>query len=132
MRTVTDWFGDSSVFVLDVPLACCAIETQAAARGAADVAVAPEVPDGATLVVALSGTLTHAVAPAVNALLASLPVTPFVVAFGACACVGGPYWDSYSVAKGAGDLGIPVDRFIAGCPPPPGALEQVLEEVRRG
>ena len=132
MRTVTDWFGDSSVFVLDVPLACCAIETQAAARDTPGDAVAPGLPDGATLVVALSGTITHAVAPAVNALIASLPVTPFVVAFGACACVGGPYWDSYSVAKGAGDLGVRVDRFIAGCPPPPGALDEVLQEVRRG
>ena len=132
MRTVTDWFGDSSVFVLDVPLACCAIETQAAARDAVGGAVAPELPEGARLVVALSGTITHAVAPAVNALIASLPVAPFVVAFGACACVGGPYWDSYSVAKGAGDLGIHVDRFIAGCPPPPGALDEVLQEVRRG
>lgn len=129
MSYVKDWFGDSSVYVLDVPLACCAIETQAAARAAGGQQVS-EVPDGAKVVVALSGTITHAIVPAVNELIGSLPGEPVVVSFGACACVGGPYWDSYSVAKGAADLGVKVDRFIAGCPPPPGALEQVLEEIR--
>lgn len=128
MLQAKDWFGDSSVYVVDVPLACCAIESQAAA-GASALA---DVPDGAKLVVALSGTITHAVAPAVRELIDSLPARPVVVSFGSCACVGGPYWDSYSVAKGAGELGIDVDRFIAGCPPPPGALTVVLEEVRDG
>lgn len=128
MLEAKDWFGDSSVYVVDVPLACCAIESQSAAGPAASVAV----PDGAKLVVALSGTITHAVAPAVRDLIASLPVKPLVVSFGSCACVGGPYWDSYSVAKGAQDIGVEVDRFIAGCPPPPGALVAVLEEVRGG
>lgn len=128
MLAARDWFGDSSVFVVDVPLACCAIESQAAA-GTAPVV---DVPAGAKLVVALSGTITHAVAPAVLELIASLPTRPLVVSFGSCACVGGPYWDSYSVAKGAGDIGVEVDRFIPGCPPPPEALAGVLEEVRRG
>ncbi|MCC2592163.1 proton-conducting membrane transporter [Tessaracoccus sp. OS52] len=128
MLAVKDWFGDSSVYVLDVPLACCAIESQSAAGLVPEV----EVPPGAKLVVALSGTITHAVAPAVRELISSLPSKPVVVSFGSCACVGGPYWDSYSVAKGATDVGIEVDRFIAGCPPPPEALTAVLEEVRIG
>lgn len=126
MLQAKDWFGDSSVYVVDVPLACCALESQAAA-GTSDVL---EVPEGARLVVALSGTITHAVAPAVRELIAGLPGKPVVVSFGSCACVGGPYWDSYSVAKGAADMGVEVDRFIAGCPPPPEALQMVLEELR--
>lgn len=128
MLQAKDWFGDSSVYVVDVPLACCAIESQAAAGASAVV----DVPDGARVVVALSGTITHAVAPAVRQLIANLPSSPIVISFGSCACVGGPYWDSYSVAKGAGDMGVDVDHFIAGCPPPPEALTAVLEEVRRG
>ncbi|NHB84135.1 hypothetical protein G7085_04445 [Tessaracoccus sp. HDW20] len=31
MVAARDWFGDGSLFVVDVPLACCALETQAAA-----------------------------------------------------------------------------------------------------
>ena len=33
MATLRDWFGDGSVLILDVPLACCALESQAAAAG---------------------------------------------------------------------------------------------------
>lgn len=127
MMRLRDWFGDGSVLVLDVPLACCAIETQAAAQGRRWAEGIP--PDG-KLVVTLSGTLTHNIVPSVRQLLDDLPRTPTVVAFGACACVGGPYWDSYSVAKGAEAVGVPVDRFIAGCPPPPEALHAVMVELR--
>ncbi len=117
------------MLVLDVPLACCAIETQAAAS---ELPFVDDIPEHGTLVVTLSGTITHSVAPSVHQLLDRLPGTPIIVAFGACACVGVPYWDSYAVAKGAADVGISVDRFIAGCPPPPEALHSVLQEVRGG
>ena len=33
MLSARDWFDDGSVFVVDVPLACCALETEAAAQG---------------------------------------------------------------------------------------------------
>ncbi|MDO5082776.1 proton-conducting membrane transporter [Arachnia propionica] len=123
-----DWFGDASLYVLDVPLACCALESQEAA------AERPRTtpPADARLAVVLSGTITHAVAPAVRQLIDSLPGRPAVLAFGTCAATGGPYWDSYAVVKGAEELGIRIDQFIAGCPPPPEALTRALEEVRRG
>lgn len=127
MTVARDWFGDGSVFVVDVPLACCALETQAAARGVA-VPVAA-VPETATLVVTLSGTITEPVVPAIRATLEAMPRTPVVVAFGGCACIGGPYWDSYAVRRGAGDL-TEVDHFIAGCPPPPSALASFLDDLR--
>lgn len=129
MLTARDWFGDGSVFVVDVPLACCALETQAAGEGRGEVDVAA-VPPGAALIVTLSGTITLPVVPAITAAIGQLPSRRIVVAFGACACVGGPYWDSYSVVKGGDEL-VPVDHYIAGCPPPPEALTAYLEEVRR-
>lgn len=128
MQRFRDWFGDGSVHVLDVPLACCALESQAAGLGD----VVTDLPDDSTLVLTLSGTITHAVAPALRALVEGLPRSPVVVSFGSCACVGGPYWDSYAVAKGAGDLGFEVHHFIPGCPPPPEALRSVIEAVRGG
>ncbi len=123
-----DWFDDGSVFVVDVALACCALETQAAAQGRP----MAEVPEGAKVVATLSGTLTTAMAPAVRHTLEQLPANTAIVAFGACACVGGPYWDSYAVTPGAEALGVRVDHFIAGCPPPPEAIHDYLEAVRRG
>lgn len=128
MLCFRDWFGDASLYVLDVPLACCALESQTAAEGRP----VAQPPADAKLAVVLSGTLTRAVAPAVKELLHGLPTRPVVLAFGACTATGGPYWDSYAAVHGAAELGVAVDHYIAGCPPPPGALTRALEEVRRG
>ena len=124
-----DWYGDGSVVLVDIPLACCGIEIEAAIP-----ATAHEV-DGdapaAHRVVTVSGTVTNAlaldVAAAVDEQRALGPTT--VVAFGACPAAGGPYWDAYSVLKGLDQI-VEVDRFVPGCPPTPSALAIVIEEVR--
>lgn len=127
-----DWYGDGSVLLVDIPLACCGIEVEAAVP-----ATAIEV-DGAAAgplhrVVTISGTVTNAlaaeVAAAVDAQRALGPTT--VVSFGACPAAGGPYWDAYSVLKGV-DQVVDVDRYVPGCPPGPAALAAVIEDVRRG
>jgi NADH-quinone oxidoreductase subunit B len=125
-----DWYGDGSLFVVEVALACCALEVEAAAyaRAAAKAEPAPD----ARVVVVVSGTVTDRLAPAVLAIIdacartVSAPVT--VVSFGACASSGGPYWDSYAVTKGIDQL-VPVAAYVPGCPPPPDALATVLDEL---
>lgn len=127
MLAARDWFEDGSVYVVDVPLACCALETQAAA-GARPEIDAAAVPAGSSVVVTLSGTITEPMLPAIRQVVEALPGAT-IVAFGACACAGGPYWDSYAVVRGASSL-VRVDHFIAGCPPPPSALEDFLSGLR--
>lgn len=127
MVMACDWFGDGEVFVVDIPLACCALESQSAAGSRPRLEVA-SLPAGARVVVTLSGTLTAPMVPAIRHALDQVPGAT-VVAFGACACVGGPYWDSYAVVKGGEEM-VPVDHFIAGCPPPPSALDEYLEGLR--
>ena len=128
-----DWYGDGSLHVLEVGLACCALELEAAALPANALPVA--LPPGARVVVVVSGTVTDRLAPAVAALvdacarLAGAP--PTVVALGVCASSGGPYWDSYAVTKGVDAL-VPVDVYVPGCPPPPEALQTVLDDLRVG
>lgn len=121
-----DWFGDGSVAVVDLALACCALESEFAVP--AQAVRRDELPEGARLVAVVSGTLTDALSGLVRSRLDALPGA-HVVSFGACACAGGPYWDAYSVAKGVDQL-VPVDSYIAGCPPPPDALAKVVEQLR--
>lgn len=126
-----DWYGDGSLVVVDVGLACCALELEAAA---VDVASARgELAPGGRVVVVVSGTVTDRLAPSVVAIVDAARTygkqEPTVVAFGACASSGGPYWDSYSVTKGIAQL-TAVDAFVPGCPPPPEALTAVLADLR--
>ena len=129
MRWV-DWYGDGSLYVLDVALACCALEFDAASPLAAVPLSPPD--DGAQLAVIISGTVTDRLAPAVAAIVDGCEQQsgrrPTVISFGACASSGGPYWDSYAVTKGVDQL-LSVDTYVPGCPPPPEALSAVLDQV---
>ena len=127
-RAHLDWYGDGRVVVVDLGLACCAIESEFAVPASAT--HVDQVPDGAQVVAVLSGTLTDVLAPLVAARVAALPGA-HVVSFGACACAGGPYWDSYSVTKGV-DPFVRVDTYVPGCPPPPAALAGVVDGLDGG
>lgn len=124
--------AEATVCVLG--LACCGVE---AAAGRADQILAPAASSdegsagggitGSVLVVA--GTVTTKLAGRLRATYESLPAPVSVIAYGACAISGGPYWDSYSVLPGA-DQVIPVTLAVAGCPPRPADLELALAALR--
>lgn len=120
-----DWYGDGRWAVATLGLACCVVETEAATLGRRAV---PEPPVGARRVVVVAGTVTDAVAPLVARAVAAADAV--VVSFGACACAGGPYWDSPVVTKGVDEL-VAVDHYLPGCPPSPGALTDLLDALRR-
>ena len=127
--------------VVDLGLACCALEFAAATEGRPDVLRLEDTGDtedpgaddsgGVTDVLVVSGTVTDAMAPLVRQLYDSLPEPKRVMSFGSCANTGGPYWDSYSVTKGVDQL-IPVDVYVPGCPPHPQAVLDGLRLLARG
>lgn len=116
--------GPFTLWVLDVGLACCAVEAVAASLRSEPPADGPR-PD----VIVIAGTVTDKLAPAIKALYDRLPDPKYVVSFGACSTCGGPYWDSYCVTKGVDQI-VPVDVYVPGCPPRPEALLDGLRQLR--
>ncbi|MCW2673186.1 MAG: NADH-quinone oxidoreductase, subunit [Frankiales bacterium] len=126
MTTVTTPEGRRfRLSLFDLGLACCAVEFVAAV-------LREDAPQTAALeeanVLVVSGTVTDVSAPAVLRAYEALAEPKYVISFGACSNTGGPYWDSYSVTKGVDQL-IPVDVYIAGCPPRPEALLAALRKL---
>ncbi len=107
--------------VVEVGLACCAVEVLAAASARPDLLAPGAAADPVAHVLVVAGTVTTAQAASVRALYDALPEPRRVLSFGACANTGGPYWDSYAVVAGVDEI-LPVDVYVPGCPPRPAAL----------
>lgn len=129
-----------ALHVVELGLACCGVEVRAARRlvaATAESAADPVPVEGASAdlpelhVLVVAGTVTARLAPDLQSAFAELPEPRAVLAFGACTATGGPYWDSYCVVPGAQEV-VPVDVWVAGCPPRPQDLIAGLEEVLRG
>ncbi len=124
MRPVFNWAGRNSLFPLHWGLACCAIEFAAAfgARWDAErFGVVPRSSPRQCDLMIVNGTVTWKVAHKLITLYEQMPEPKWVIAMGNCATGGGPFRTAYSVVPGVDKL-IPVDVYIAGCPPRPEAM----------
>ncbi len=127
-----NWARQSSLWPMTFGLACCAIEMMSAGAGRYDLdrfgAGAFRASPRQSDLMIVAGTVTHKMASRLRRLYDLMPEPKYVIAMGACAIGGGPYFEhGYHVVKGV-DLVVPVDIYIPGCPPRP---ESLLEGLMR-
>ena len=125
LEQVVNWARVNAMWPMLFGLACCAIEMIAAQASRYDMArfgmeVMRPTPRQADMML-VSGTVTKKMLPSIIRLYNQMPEPKYVVAMGACASGGGPFKEGYNVVSGI-DKYVPVDVYVAGCPPRPEAL----------
>ncbi len=121
---ILGWARKYSLFQYPFVTACCGMEFMSTACSHYDIdrfgAAFPRFSPRQADVLWVVGTISHKIAPILKNIHDQMAEPKWVVSFGACASCGGPY-DNYATVQGI-DTIIPVDIYIAGCPPRPEAV----------
>jgi NADH-quinone oxidoreductase subunit B len=124
LEDVVNWGRTNAMWPLLFGLACCAIEmmsTQAAHYDASRFGMElmrPSPRQSDLMIVA--GRVSRKMAPVLRRLYDQMPEPKWVIAMGDCASCGGIF-NNYAIVQGVDEI-VPVDVYVAGCPPRPEAL----------
>jgi NADH-quinone oxidoreductase subunit B len=124
LEDVINWSRTNSMWPMLFGLACCAIEMMSAQASSYDLSrfgmelnrASPRQSD----LMIVAGRVSRKMAPVVRQLYDQMPDPKWVIAMGDCASCGGVF-NNYAVLQGVDEI-IPVDVYVAGCPPRPEGL----------
>jgi NADH-quinone oxidoreductase subunit B len=125
LEQAVNWGRTGSMWPMLFGLACCAIEmasTVAAPQndlsrfGMELMRASPRQSD----LMIVAGRLSRKMAPVLRRLYDQMPEPKWVIAMGDCASCGGIF-NNYAIVQGVDEI-VPVDVYVAGCPPRPEAL----------
>ena len=128
LEFLINWARKNSLWPAQFGLACCAIEMMSTAASRYDMArfgaevfrASPRQSD----VMIVAGRVSQKMAPVLQNVYHQMLDPKWVIAMGDCASSGGVY-NNYAIIQGVDKL-IPVDVYLAGCPPRPEALLDAL------
>lgn len=119
-----NWARQASIWPMTFGVACCAIEMMAAGAGRFDLdrfgAGAFRASPRQSDLMIVAGRVTRKMAPVLRRLYDQMPDPKWVVSMGDCASCGGVF-NNYAIVQGVDEI-VPVDVYVAGCPPRPEAL----------
>ncbi len=124
LEKAVNWSRTRAMWPLLSGLACCAIEMMATQAADYDLSrfgmeLMRASPRQADLLI-VAGRVSRKMAPVLRRLYDQMPEPKWVIAMGDCAACGGVF-NNYAIVPGVDEV-MPVDVYIAGCPPRPESL----------
>ena len=121
---MVNWARTNSLWPMTFGLACCAIEMMAMQASNYDMSrfgmeLMRASPRQSDLMI-VAGRVSQKMGPVLRNLYDQMPDPKWVIAMGDCASCGGVY-NNYAVYQGVDEI-VPVDVYVAGCPPRPEGL----------